>query len=62
MILPGLSGSFLLLILGKYQFITGALRSPFEEGAFRSIVGFYLRMSHWNLEFQQNIEILLTAL
>ena len=32
MILPGLSGSFLLLILGKYQFITGAIRSPFEEG------------------------------
>ena len=27
MILPGLSGSFLLLILGKYQFITGALCS-----------------------------------
>ena len=30
MILPGLSGSFLLLILGKYQFITGAIKSPFE--------------------------------
>ncbi len=29
MILPGLSGSFLLLILGKYQFITGAIKSPF---------------------------------
>ena len=31
MILPGLSGSFLLLILGKYQFITGAIKSPFEN-------------------------------
>lgn len=32
MILPGLSGSFLLLILGKYEFITGAVKSPFTEG------------------------------
>jgi putative membrane protein len=30
MILPGLSGSFLLLILGKYQFITGAIKNPFN--------------------------------
>ncbi len=29
MILPGISGSFLLLIIGKYQFITSALRDPF---------------------------------
>lgn len=29
MILPGLSGSFLLLILGKYEFITGAIKNPF---------------------------------
>ena len=29
MILPGISGSFLLLILGKYEYITGALKSPF---------------------------------
>ena len=32
MILPGLSGSFLLLILGKYQFITGAIKNPFDSG------------------------------
>jgi putative membrane protein len=32
MILPGLSGSFLLLILGKYAYVTGALKSPFEAG------------------------------
>jgi len=32
MILPGLSGSFLLLILGKYEFITGAVKSPFVDG------------------------------
>ena len=29
MILPGLSGAFLLLILGKYEFITRALKNPF---------------------------------
>lgn len=33
MILPGLSGSFLLLILGKYEYITAALKNPFSEGA-----------------------------
>ncbi|WP_285906193.1 DUF368 domain-containing protein [Pseudodesulfovibrio pelocollis] len=28
MILPGISGAFLLLMLGKYEYITGALRNP----------------------------------
>lgn len=32
MILPGISGAFLLLILGKYEYITGALRNPFDGG------------------------------
>lgn len=31
MILPGISGSFLLLILGKYEFIISALRAPFAD-------------------------------
>ncbi len=30
MVLPGLSGSFILLILGKYEFITGAIKNPFQ--------------------------------
>jgi putative membrane protein len=30
MILPGLSGSFLLLILGKYAYVTGALKNPLD--------------------------------
>jgi putative membrane protein len=34
MILPGLSGSFLLLILGKYEYVTGAVKAPFAEGNF----------------------------
>ncbi len=29
MILPGISGAFILLILGKYEYVTGALRNPF---------------------------------
>ncbi len=33
MILPGISGSFLLLILGKYEYITGMLKNPFADGA-----------------------------
>lgn len=40
MILPGISGSFLLLILGKYEFITGAVKSPFGEGNFLILIIF----------------------
>jgi putative membrane protein len=29
MILPGISGAFILLILGKYEYVTGALKDPF---------------------------------
>jgi putative membrane protein len=29
MILPGISGAFILLILGKYAFVTAALKNPF---------------------------------
>jgi putative membrane protein len=32
MILPGISGAFLLLVLGKYTLVTGALRNPFDPG------------------------------
>ncbi|MDR1932945.1 MAG: DUF368 domain-containing protein [Spirochaetales bacterium] len=30
MILPGISGSFILLILGKYEFLIGVLKAPFS--------------------------------
>lgn len=30
MILPGISGAFILLILGKYEFITSTLKDPFQ--------------------------------
>jgi len=42
MILPGLSGSFLLLILGKYEFITSAVKNPFHEGNFIILLVFTL--------------------
>lgn len=42
MILPGLSGSFLLLILGKYEYITGAVKAPFVEGNFLILITFAL--------------------
>ena len=42
MILPGLSGSFLLLILGKYEFITNAVKNPFIEGNFTLLLVFTL--------------------
>ena len=29
MILPGISGAFILLLLGKYEFLTGTLKNPF---------------------------------
>lgn len=31
MILPGISGAFILLILGKYDFILNAVKAPFES-------------------------------
>jgi len=40
MILPGLSGSFLLLILGKFEFITNVVKNPFQEGNFLILLVF----------------------
>jgi putative membrane protein len=40
MILPGISGSFLLLIMGKYEFITGAVKNPFAPGSLPVLVVF----------------------
>lgn len=42
MILPGLSGSFLLLILGKYEYITGAVKNPFVDDNFTILITFAL--------------------
>ena len=40
MILPGISGAFILLILGKYEFITATLKNPFLAQNFLIIVVF----------------------
>jgi putative membrane protein len=40
MILPGISGSFILLILGKYAFVTGAVKAPFATGSLPIIIVF----------------------
>ncbi len=40
MILPGISGAFILLILGKYEFITGCLKNPFLVDNFITIMIF----------------------
>ena len=40
MILPGISGSFILLILGKYLYVTSALKSPFQIESIITIITF----------------------
>ncbi len=42
MILPGISGAFILLILGKYEFITATLKNPFLSQNFIIIIVFCL--------------------
>ena len=40
MILPGISGAFILLILGKYEFVTAALKNPFLPDSLAIILVF----------------------
>lgn len=42
MILPGISGAFILLILGKYEFITGTLKAPFSINEITGINNFFI--------------------
>lgn len=42
MILPGISGSFLLLILGKYELITSALKNPLNGDNLSLIIAFII--------------------
>lgn len=65
MILPGISGSFILLILGKYAFITAALKSPFAENnlililifCFGCLIGIlsFSKFLNWFLKHFHNI-------
>lgn len=73
MILPGISGAFLLLILGKYQFITGALKNPFLTenlmiiivfcgGCLTGLLGFSRLLSYMMDHHHQGTLALLTGL
>ncbi len=59
MILPGISGAFLLLILGKYQEITSWLKAPFEEGHWLWIIVFALGCVIGLLSFSRLLKWLL---
>jgi putative membrane protein len=64
MILPGISGAFILLILGKYEFVTATLKNPFLPhnaiviatfglGCMLGLAGFS-RILNYLLKYQQN--------
>lgn len=72
MILPGISGSFILLILGKYAFITGALKAPFADnnlifigifcvGCLIGILSFSKLLNFLMSKFHQAMIIILTG-
>lgn len=73
MILPGISGSFLLLILGKYEFITSALKNPFQidhlialgafcVGALLSLISISRLLGHLFNKYPHLITAFLTGL
>ena len=61
MILPGLSGSFLLLILGKYAYVTGALKAPFVGSNFQILSVFLLGMVTGLLSFSRVLRFFLRS-
>ncbi len=73
MILPGLSGAFLLLIMGKYAFLTGAIKNPFDvnnlliitifcSGAALGLTSFSRLLSYLLTRFHNVTMALLTGL
>ena len=56
MILPGLSGSFLLLILGKYAYITGAIKAPFAGDNLGILAVFLMGMTVGLLGFSRVLQ------
>ena len=60
MILPGISGAFILLILGKYEFITATLKNPFEPQNLIIIIVFCLGCLIGLLSFARVLNYLLT--
>ena len=61
MILPGLSGSFLLLILGKYAYVTGALKAPFIGSNFQILFVFLMGMITGLLSFSRVLRFFLRS-
>lgn len=59
MILPGISGSFILLILGKYYFITSMLKNPFAGDHLIYILTFCSGCAVGLLSFSKFIDFLL---
>jgi putative membrane protein len=59
MILPGISGSFLLLILGKYEYITGAIKNPFISDNFFVLITFAIGSATGLLGFSRILNWLL---
>ena len=60
MILPGISGAFILLILGKYEFITATLKNPFVPHNLMIIIIFCLGCLIGLLSFSRLLNYLLT--
>jgi putative membrane protein len=61
MILPGISGAFILLILGKYEFITATLKNPFLSQNLVIIFIFCLGCLIGLLGFSRLLNYLLTT-
>lgn len=59
MILPGISGAFILLILGKYEYVTGALKNPFLPQNLLVIIVFCLGCGIGLLGFSRVLNYLL---
>lgn len=59
MILPGISGSFILLILGKYLYVTSALKAPFSDNNFLTIITFCFGCGFGLLSFSKILNFLL---
>jgi putative membrane protein len=60
MILPGISGAFILLILGKYEFITATLKDPFSVTHMLIIIVFCAGCIAGLLSFSRILSYLLT--
>ena len=61
MILPGISGSFLLLILGKYEHIIGAVKSPFTGSNIGILIVFMAGMITGLLCFSKILHFLIKS-